>query len=314
MNDDKNNSSKINEFDFEEDTVKGKVVDQSMIGRASLPPRNSIVLGIVAVVILFLGVRFLFSGPKKSKPAPAQHVVERSVTPVPPLPPSTGSVKSLPEQQHTPVEHTSPAAAAPVPEPKKIKESIESGDKVVHVKEAQMHKTHTVEYGALEEVIKQLKEDIAAYQKKQSMMLETMNGNIDELKMAQKTMSTLVQQQGQQVNQQLDGFKDSQKDLRSKLDGVLTQWVDLQKQMKHIDELLVKQAAEFDVADDLRSTRTVSTMIVHAVIPGRAWLRDQHNKIFSVVEGDEIPGYGKVLTIDPRLGTVVTNSGQILRH
>lgn len=48
---------------------------------------------------------------------------------------------------------------------------------------------------------------------------------------------------------------------------------------------------------------------VHAIIPGRAWLKGKEGRILTVIEGDSIEGYGKVLAIDPHNGWVITSSG-----
>ncbi len=48
---------------------------------------------------------------------------------------------------------------------------------------------------------------------------------------------------------------------------------------------------------------------VQAIIPGRAWLKDNENRIVSVSKGDTVPGFGKVVAIDPRGGFVTMSSG-----
>lgn len=52
---------------------------------------------------------------------------------------------------------------------------------------------------------------------------------------------------------------------------------------------------------------------VHAVIPGRAWLKQADGSILTVIEGDNLGDYGKVLAIDAPAGAVVTSSGITLR-
>ncbi len=48
---------------------------------------------------------------------------------------------------------------------------------------------------------------------------------------------------------------------------------------------------------------------VQAVIPGRAWLKDNEGRIVSVGIGDQITGYGTVTKIEQRSGAVMTSSG-----
>lgn len=52
---------------------------------------------------------------------------------------------------------------------------------------------------------------------------------------------------------------------------------------------------------------------VHAVIPGRAWLKSPKGQILTVTEGDTIGNYGKILVIDAANGVVLTSSGVTFR-
>ena len=52
---------------------------------------------------------------------------------------------------------------------------------------------------------------------------------------------------------------------------------------------------------------------VHAIIPGRAWLRGRDGKTITVTEGDMLDKYGKILVIDAPSGVVITSSGVTLR-
>lgn len=53
--------------------------------------------------------------------------------------------------------------------------------------------------------------------------------------------------------------------------------------------------------------------IVHAVIPGRAWLKSSKGQIITVTEGDSLGNYGKILVIDAASGVVLTSSGITFR-
>ncbi len=48
---------------------------------------------------------------------------------------------------------------------------------------------------------------------------------------------------------------------------------------------------------------------VQAIIPGRAWLKNADGQIITVAQGDPVPGYGTVATIDSQSGMVVTSTG-----
>ncbi len=53
---------------------------------------------------------------------------------------------------------------------------------------------------------------------------------------------------------------------------------------------------------------------VDAVIPGRAWLKNQNGNTVTVSKGDQIRGYGYVTLIDAEEGLVVTSSGIVFRY
>lgn len=52
---------------------------------------------------------------------------------------------------------------------------------------------------------------------------------------------------------------------------------------------------------------------LHAVIPGRAWLKTTRGQILTVTEGEVLGNYGKVLVIDAANSVVLTSSGVTFR-
>lgn len=52
---------------------------------------------------------------------------------------------------------------------------------------------------------------------------------------------------------------------------------------------------------------------VHAVIPGRAWLKSTKGQIVTVTEGDNLGNYGKIIVIDATNGVVLSSSGIAFR-
>lgn len=55
-------------------------------------------------------------------------------------------------------------------------------------------------------------------------------------------------------------------------------------------------------------------MFVQAAIPGRAWLRSETGQLLTVIPGDEVAGYGRVVTIDASTGTVVMSTRAVFRE
>jgi intracellular multiplication protein IcmG len=60
--------------------------------------------------------------------------------------------------------------------------------------------------------------------------------------------------------------------------------------------------------------QTKKRYFVQAVIPGRAWLQAQDGSSITITVGDVIPGYGKVVSINPYSGTVITDSGEKINY
>ncbi len=53
---------------------------------------------------------------------------------------------------------------------------------------------------------------------------------------------------------------------------------------------------------------------VEAVVPQRAWLQKADGSTVTVMIGDQVPGLGAVVTIDPYSGNVTTSSGAVLKY
>lgn len=67
------------------------------------------------------------------------------------------------------------------------------------------------------------------------------------------------------------------------------------------------------IANQRNEAFTTPTLVVHAIIPGRAWLKTREGTTITVTEGDTLDRYGKVLVIDAANGVVITSSGVTLR-
>lgn len=61
------------------------------------------------------------------------------------------------------------------------------------------------------------------------------------------------------------------------------------------------------------STKNTPEYVVHAVIPGRAWLKSTAGQIITVAEGDVLGDYGKIALIDSGNNLVRTSSGVVFR-
>ncbi|MBN9287062.1 MAG: hypothetical protein BGO43_11805 [Gammaproteobacteria bacterium 39-13] len=79
------------------------------------------------------------------------------------------------------------------------------------------------------------------------------------------------------------------------------------------EELSKRRAAKAKPKGPSKEAVASPTMTIHAIIPGRAWLRTADGKTITVTEGDAVGEYGKILKIDAPNGVVITSSGVVLR-
>ena len=92
-----------------------------------------------------------------------------------------------------------------------------------------------------------------------------------------------------------------------------------ERNIEKISAELNKQLATFEGIDDIRESLAAKTkqltqpnLTIHAIIPGRAWLKKPNGEIITVNEGDSIERYGKILAIHPQNGSISTSSGTTL--
>ncbi len=97
-------------------------------------------------------------------------------------------------------------------------------------------------------------------------------------------------------------------DLKKVLEGLSKYIVNVSNTVDRLSQDVNKQNINIiKLQSEIKSNTTVSgKIIVDAIIPGRAWLRDGSGQLLTVSEGDELPGYGRVIDIDARVGLVRT--------
>ncbi len=54
--------------------------------------------------------------------------------------------------------------------------------------------------------------------------------------------------------------------------------------------------------------------VIRAIVPGRAWIERPLAGVISVMEGDYVPGVGKVVTIDQDNGEVTLDTGDVIKY
>lgn len=104
----------------------------------------------------------------------------------------------------------------------------------------------------------------------------------------------------------------------------LTETVDgLSLDLANVKKVMIDQDLDLTLPGNIKSsssrkqTQTISNTdanySVHAIIPGRAWLKSNGGQIITVTEGDKVGDYGTVAVIDASNGLVRTSSGIIIR-
>lgn len=125
---------------------------------------------------------------------------------------------------------------------------------------------------------------------------------IDDLKAAQDAS------QGQVSN-----LKNQVSDLNTQLDTVSQNLQSVSGKLSAMQARAAKERAWRAQAKARHDAalRHDKRYFVEAVIPGRAWLKAKDGSTVTVAVGDKLPGYGKILSINPYSGVVMTSQGRL---
>jgi intracellular multiplication protein IcmG len=61
-------------------------------------------------------------------------------------------------------------------------------------------------------------------------------------------------------------------------------------------------------------SNVVVTYVLRAVIPGRAWIERPLGGVLTIMEGEYVPGLGKVTRIDADNGEVTLDTGDVIKY
>lgn len=153
---------------------------------------------------------------------------------------------------------------------------------------------------------------------------------------------TQIQERTVEESAQIDKLVEQTEEMRSgitvlkkdmeQLNEALSKQLVLQEKIEHAVAIILqvhknaaalkrKQAIERAAAAAKRKKAQATTRkgkvatedyFVQAVIPGRAWVTTKSGITRTVGVGDQLPGYGKVISIDARDGTLMTGSGRAI--
>jgi len=141
----------------------------------------------------------------------------------------------------------------------------------------------------------------------------TLNVNqIKELEIAVDTITNTLNRVSQTVNKldsRMAGIDDSLNNLSNEI-------INVKKVMHDEDlDLTSRKTANFSERNAKEQPVVYSSpeYVVHAIIPGRAWLKSSGGQIITVTEGDSVGDFGRIAVIDSLHNVVRTSSGITFR-
>ena len=140
-----------------------------------------------------------------------------------------------------------------------------------------------------------------------------------------KTDLTAVTKNDTQLTQVLEAIQQQNQMLTQQLTALSSRVVGLEStltQSNQAVEGLSQQMGTLKKADMpttplphlAQSVPTGPQYTVEAVVPQRAWLQAGDGSTITVMIGDDIPGLGAVVSIDPYSGNVTTASGTVIKY
>lgn len=143
-----------------------------------------------------------------------------------------------------------------------------------------------------------------------------MTDKMTQLQQQNTQLTELLRQQAADNRERSVSLEQKIAGLESTLSDLQNTISDLSDQVKHnksLQEALLTYQKNSQAAKNSR-LRQIKQYFVQAVIPGRAWLHAADGTTMTVAVGDDIPGYGKVASIDAYSGAIMTNSGRQINY
>ncbi len=304
------------------------------------PLNKSVLIGLCFLVlgtIAGVGYRFLRQAPIQPLEAP-QHAVQ---TPIPQPQPQhpiahpsaplqgTQSQPSLPVQQQQ--THAAPVQPGTLELDKAFAETDKQAPAIPEAHKALFVPPHphaepvqtapnpsTELVGKLQDALKTLNQQIDTMLGKINYLdsyTHDMSLHLERLNQAIATMDQRVSTSNAIIDQRLSTLTNTTSALSQDVGGVKNQVSQVRDTLK--DEGLDRPPVLSVPQEQTKAQQMVDIenpeYQVHAVIPGRAWLKSTKGTIITVAEGDSLGNYGKVLVIDAAHGLVLTSSGVTFR-
>jgi len=143
-------------------------------------------------------------------------------------------------------------------------------------------------------------------------MAEEITLNVNHIQQLESTVS--------QINKTLEQLTQALTKLDSKLSDVTSALSAMDQDVNNIKKVISNQDLDLasmpnKISSSKRDPLVYSTpdYVVHAIIPGRAWLKSTSGQIITITEGDSLGDFGKVASIDATNNLVRTSSGITFR-
>jgi archaellum component FlaC len=250
------------------------------------------------------------------------------LTPMPMMPPPTPP--SMPEPPPTQPAAPEPAASLPV-KTETIQdlqrelfspENIEAPKTMIVADVPTQHQVTELTTGLnklnhqIDYILNQIKY-LDSYTREVSENLNKLNDSINTMDHRLSTISNTTSNLSQDVG-----------NVRSEVGNVRSEMGTVRSEVGHVKQVLREDGLDMNLSAiatpaqskkkqtiPVEGTITLEEpeYVVHAVIPGRAWLKSSKGQIITVTEGETLGNYGKILVIDAANGVVLTSSGIAFR-
>lgn len=131
----------------------------------------------------------------------------------------------------------------------------------------------------------------------------------EQISDAAREQQTEMQMRLLSLEQKIAALNSGLEQLQDSMDEVSTQV----KENKALEKAFIGFQKNQKISKD-KQVRQLKQFFVQAVIPGRAWLHGADGSTLTVTVGDEVPGYGRVVSIDAYSGAVTMSSGVQIQY
>ncbi len=305
------------EFDFVDDDSAKPVANTATSAATTSPAAGGSSSKIKIMVVLAIIVGGGYFGYKIFAGAPDEQPT--NVSPLPAPIPST--VDSTVDSSTTP---PMPTTALPMPENNKVDfNSTSSAPPMPTSPDDQLANALPPQTKTFDQMQKDLQVPKSSHTKTAipdeinatlDSISEEMTLNVNQIKSLDATITSLANSVNQ-LNKSVGAMDNRVLGLTETVDGLVQDLANVKRIMANEDlDLTSTNKIKYSNKNQTRPlSGETPEYAVHAIIPGRAWLKSSSGQIITVTEGDRVGDYGTVAVIDAANGIVRTSSGITFR-